>query len=81
MTDGSFSNTSAKGISLQVVVTDERFFDLFRKYNGFEKNEIKMKRPQQLLEVLELARQILQEQQVVIGFSEGFTLGKLDPII
>ncbi|VDD91712.1 unnamed protein product [Enterobius vermicularis] len=49
---------------MKVVVTDERFFDLFRKYNGFEKNEIKMKRPQQLLEVLELARQILQEQQV-----------------
>ncbi|KAM3721275.1 Inositol hexakisphosphate and diphosphoinositol-pentakisphosphate kinase [Dirofilaria immitis] len=49
---------------MKIVVTDQRFFDLFKKYNGFNKNEIKMKRPNQLMEVLELAREILHEQQV-----------------
>ncbi|VDK43673.1 unnamed protein product [Anisakis simplex] len=49
---------------MKVVVTDGRFFELFRKYDGFKKNEIKMKRPTQLMEVLELARQILHEQQM-----------------
>ncbi|KIH47996.1 hypothetical protein ANCDUO_21939, partial [Ancylostoma duodenale] len=46
---------------MKVVVHDERFFALFKKYDGFKKNEIKMKRPNQLMEVLELARQILAE--------------------
>uniref|UniRef100_A0AAF5Q144 Inositol hexakisphosphate and diphosphoinositol-pentakisphosphate kinase n=2 Tax=Wuchereria bancrofti TaxID=6293 RepID=A0AAF5Q144_WUCBA len=49
---------------MKIVVTDQRFFDLFKKYNGCNKNEIKMKRPNQLMEVLELAREILHEQQV-----------------
>ncbi|EJD76368.1 histidine acid phosphatase domain containing 1 [Loa loa] len=49
---------------MKIVVTDQRFFDLFKKYNGYNKNEIKMKRPNQLMEVLELAREILHEQQV-----------------
>ncbi|KAL3997939.1 Histidine phosphatase (branch 2) family protein [Acanthocheilonema viteae] len=49
---------------MKIVVTDQRFFDLFKKYNEFNKNEIKMKRPNQLMEVLELAREILHEQQV-----------------
>lgn len=55
---------SITNIYQQIVVTDQRFFDLFKKYNGFNKNEIKMKRPNQLMEVLELAREILHEQQV-----------------
>ncbi|KAJ1355743.1 hypothetical protein KIN20_013276 [Parelaphostrongylus tenuis] len=46
---------------MKVIVNDERFFALFKKYDGFKKNEIKMKRPNQLMEVLELARQILAE--------------------
>ncbi|KAK6728015.1 hypothetical protein RB195_005586 [Necator americanus] len=46
---------------MKVIVHDERFFALFKKYDGFKKNEIKMKRPNQLMEVLELARQILAE--------------------
>ncbi|KAK6029630.1 histidine acid phosphatase [Ostertagia ostertagi] len=46
---------------LAVIVHDERFFALFKKYDGFKKNEIKMKRPNQLMEVLELAREILAE--------------------
>ncbi|KAK5979217.1 Inositol hexakisphosphate and diphosphoinositol-pentakisphosphate kinase [Trichostrongylus colubriformis] len=35
---------------MKVVVHDERFFALFKKYDGFKKNEIKMKRPNQLME-------------------------------
>ncbi|VDO74459.1 unnamed protein product [Haemonchus placei] len=46
---------------MKVIVHDERFFALFKKYDGFKKNEIKMKRPNQLMEVLELAREILAE--------------------
>ncbi|VDM58758.1 unnamed protein product [Angiostrongylus costaricensis] len=49
---------------MKVIVHDERFFALFKKYDGFKKNEIKMKRPNQLMEVLELARQILAEHIV-----------------
>uniref|UniRef100_A0A158P793 Inositol hexakisphosphate and diphosphoinositol-pentakisphosphate kinase n=1 Tax=Angiostrongylus cantonensis TaxID=6313 RepID=A0A158P793_ANGCA len=49
---------------MKVIVHDERFFALFKKYDGFKKNEIKMKRPNQLMEVLELARQILAEHVV-----------------
>ncbi|KAK0426672.1 hypothetical protein QR680_009837 [Steinernema hermaphroditum] len=48
---------------MKVVVNDERFFALFRKYDGDTKKEIKMKRPTQLMEVLALAREILQENQ------------------
>uniref|UniRef100_A0A914BWE0 Inositol hexakisphosphate and diphosphoinositol-pentakisphosphate kinase n=3 Tax=Acrobeloides nanus TaxID=290746 RepID=A0A914BWE0_9BILA len=48
---------------MKVIVNDERFFRLFRKYDGMKKKEIKMKRPNQLMEVLELIREILHEQQ------------------
>ncbi|CAI4221685.1 unnamed protein product [Auanema sp. JU1783] len=47
---------------MKVIVHDQRFFDLFKKYDGYKKNEIKMKRPNQLTEVLELAKQILLEK-------------------
>lgn len=46
---------------MKLVVNDERFFELFHKYDGKEKQEIKMKKPNQLMEVLELCRQMLQE--------------------
>ncbi|KAE9552296.1 hypothetical protein FO519_004482 [Halicephalobus sp. NKZ332] len=46
---------------MKLVVDDERFFALFHKYDGKEKREIKMKRPNQLMEVLELCREMLQE--------------------
>ncbi|WKX90663.1 hypothetical protein Q1695_009481 [Nippostrongylus brasiliensis] len=50
---------------MKVIVHDERFFALFKKYDGFKKNEIKMKRPNQLMEVLELAREILAEHMAL----------------
>ncbi|CAJ0585295.1 unnamed protein product, partial [Mesorhabditis spiculigera] len=48
---------------MKVIVDDPRFFALFEKHEGYKKTEIKMKRPNQLIEVLELVREILQEQQ------------------
>jgi len=46
---------------MKLVVNDDRFFALFHKYDGKEKQEIKMKRPNQLMEVLELCREMLHE--------------------
>ncbi|KAI6225577.1 Inositol hexakisphosphate and diphosphoinositol-pentakisphosphate kinase [Aphelenchoides besseyi] len=46
---------------IKVTVNDSRFFDLFKKYDGIQKKEIKMKRPPQLMEVLELIREMLNE--------------------
>lgn len=51
---------------IKVIVHDERFFNLFKKYDGMKKKEIKMKKPNQLMEVLELIRLILSEQQVIL---------------
>ena len=48
---------------MKVAVTDERFFRMFQKYDGVRKREIKMKRPNQLMEILEIVRQLLSENQ------------------
>ncbi|GMT02403.1 hypothetical protein PENTCL1PPCAC_24577, partial [Pristionchus entomophagus] len=48
---------------MKMIVTDDRFFALFRKYDGIKKNEIKMKKPNQLTEVLELSKELLCENQ------------------
>jgi uncharacterized protein YdcH (DUF465 family) len=42
-------------------VNDVRFFKLFKKYDGIQQREIKLKRPAQLMEILELIRAILNE--------------------
>uniref|UniRef100_A0A915HEC3 Inositol hexakisphosphate and diphosphoinositol-pentakisphosphate kinase n=1 Tax=Romanomermis culicivorax TaxID=13658 RepID=A0A915HEC3_ROMCU len=38
-----------------------RFWELFRKYNGYQTGELKLKKPQQLQEVLDSARYLLIE--------------------
>jgi len=38
-----------------------RFFDLFEKYGGHEFGHLKLKRPKQLQEVLDIARFLLSE--------------------
>lgn len=48
---------------MKLIVTDQRFFALFEKYDGYKKHEIKMKKPNQLMEVLELARALVIEKQ------------------
>ena len=38
-----------------------RFFDLFEKYGGFKSGQLKLKRPKQLQEILDIARFLLSE--------------------
>lgn len=38
-----------------------RFFDLFHKYDGMKNGQLKLKKPSQLQEVLDVARILLQE--------------------
>lgn len=38
-----------------------RFFELFKKYGGYEQGHLKLKRPNQLQEVLDIARFLLGE--------------------
>ncbi len=40
-----------------------RFFQLFKRYDGYKTGELKLKRPRQLQEVLDLSRHLLQENQ------------------
>ena len=46
-----------------------RFFEIFRKYDGFKEKHIKLKKPQQLQEVLDVARELLE--QINTGSSES----------
>jgi len=39
-----------------------RFFELFEKYNGYKSGQLKLKRPKQLQEVLDIARALLMEK-------------------
>lgn len=48
---------------MKLEVSDDRFFELFKKFNGFKTGELKLKKPYQLQEVLNLAREILKELQ------------------
>uniref|UniRef100_A0AC35TFL0 Inositol hexakisphosphate and diphosphoinositol-pentakisphosphate kinase n=1 Tax=Rhabditophanes sp. KR3021 TaxID=114890 RepID=A0AC35TFL0_9BILA len=48
---------------MKVLVTDERFVELYKRNDGLGRKEIKMKKPNQLMEVLELIREILHENQ------------------
>lgn len=38
-----------------------RFFELFQKYDGYKKGSLKLKKPKQLQEVLDIARDLLNE--------------------
>ena len=40
-----------------------RFFKLFDKYGGFETGKLKLKRPKQLQEVLDVTRYLLEEMK------------------
>jgi inositol hexakisphosphate/diphosphoinositol-pentakisphosphate kinase len=46
---------------IKLMVSDPRFYKLFKKYDGVQKREIKLKRPAQLMEILELIRALLNE--------------------
>lgn len=38
-----------------------RFFEIFEKYDGFKNGHVKLKRPKQLQEILDIARFLLAE--------------------
>lgn len=40
-----------------------RFFELFEKYDGYRKGHLKLKKPKQLQEVLDIARFLLSENE------------------
>uniref|UniRef100_A0A5S6Q9R2 Inositol hexakisphosphate and diphosphoinositol-pentakisphosphate kinase n=1 Tax=Trichuris muris TaxID=70415 RepID=A0A5S6Q9R2_TRIMR len=44
---------------LKMEVRHQKFFNLFSKYNGYAKSELKLKRPAQLQEVLDIVRHLL----------------------
>ncbi|CAN0073678.1 unnamed protein product [Lampetra planeri] len=46
---------------MKMEVRHQRYFDLFDKYGGYASGKIKLKQPKQLQEVLDIARELLQE--------------------
>ena len=42
-------------------VSHPHFFDIFKKYKGFQTGKIKLKKPRQLQEVLDVARMLVKE--------------------
>ncbi|XP_012877517.1 PREDICTED: inositol hexakisphosphate and diphosphoinositol-pentakisphosphate kinase 2 isoform X9 [Dipodomys ordii] len=46
---------------MKMEVRHQKFFDLFEKCNGYKSGKLKLKKPKQLQEVLDIARQLLME--------------------
>lgn len=47
-----------------------RFFEIFEKYDGYKYGHVKLKRPKQLQEILDIARYLLTEIQTKSAESE-----------
>uniref|UniRef100_A0A914HZ78 Inositol hexakisphosphate and diphosphoinositol-pentakisphosphate kinase n=1 Tax=Globodera rostochiensis TaxID=31243 RepID=A0A914HZ78_GLORO len=67
---------------MKVAVKDERFWKMFQKYDGLRKRELKLKKPTQLMEILEIVRQLLQEsleqRRSLLGKNTHFLWEKRD---
>ncbi|XP_052802088.1 inositol hexakisphosphate and diphosphoinositol-pentakisphosphate kinase 2-like isoform X5 [Mya arenaria] len=48
---------------MKMEVKHMKFFELFKKYNGYKKGHLKLKKPKQLQEVLDIARDLLCESK------------------
>ena len=46
---------------MKMEVSHPQFFNIFRKYKGFVSGKIKLKKPRQLQEVLDVSRMLLEE--------------------
>lgn len=46
-----------------IVDFPKRFFEIFEKYDGYKYGHVKLKRPKQLQEILDIARFLLSEIQ------------------
>ena len=44
-----------------LLFSQNRFISLFSKYEGFKERKLKLKRPKQLQEVLDIARELLAD--------------------
>uniref|UniRef100_H2XPG3 Inositol hexakisphosphate and diphosphoinositol-pentakisphosphate kinase n=1 Tax=Ciona intestinalis TaxID=7719 RepID=H2XPG3_CIOIN len=51
---------------MKMEVRHQKFFDLFTKYNGHKTGKLKLKRPKQLQEVLDVARWLLVEPNAIL---------------
>ena len=67
---------------MKVEVRHEKFFEIFEKYDGYKKLSIKLKKPKQLQEVLDIARYLLNEIQVNKGVDKELEekQGKLEQL-
>ncbi|XP_058442878.1 inositol hexakisphosphate and diphosphoinositol-pentakisphosphate kinase isoform X4 [Malaya genurostris] len=55
---------------MKVEVRHPKFFEIFEKYDGYKYGHIKLKRPKQLQEILDIARSLLAEIQTKAADSE-----------
>lgn len=51
------------GNFLDIFCVFYRFFEIFEKYDGYKHGHVKLKRPKQLQEILDIARSLLAEIQ------------------
>lgn len=67
---------------MKVEVRHPKFFEIFEKYDGYKKLSIKLKKPKQLQEVLDIARYLLNEIQVNKGHDKELEekQGKLEQL-
>ncbi|KAL7046209.1 hypothetical protein ACKWTF_002513 [Chironomus riparius] len=67
---------------MKVEVRHQKFFEIFEKYDGYKKLSIKLKKPKQLQEVLDIARYLLNEIQVNKGVDKELEekQGKLEQL-
>ena len=46
---------------MKLEVKHPKFFEIFRKNDGFKNKHIKLKKPEQLQEILDIARELLEQ--------------------
>lgn len=57
-----------------------RFFELFEKYGGFKNGQLKLKRPKQLQEILDIARFLIRESGASTDFAVEEKITKLQQL-
>jgi inositol hexakisphosphate/diphosphoinositol-pentakisphosphate kinase len=67
---------------MKVEVRHPKFFEIFEKYDGYKKLSIKLKKPKQLQEILDISRYLLAELQVNPDFDRELEekQGKLEQL-
>lgn len=57
-------------LAFNIFLFSYRFFEIFEKYDGYKHGHVKLKRPKQLQEILDIARFLLSEIQLKSAESE-----------